>query len=248
MVYLPKTLFSVIVTLWLANPVFGQELCEPKEPLADLKKIAFKLNSDNSEILCKSQKHRELEKLGPITYGVFSAKGKMESLFKQLEDLQNQKSNSSFKCPMGCSTQLAPQLEIKTYPTETQNNPACPESYKPLELTTEQVKSYSVLFKNKALVKAFSTKGDLKKCQDLASQFAQETLMSKNDLGKYIETEHCKSPCSYASSIKVKTLENEAENCRVALELSIECGPPRKAMEWKTTASLEKNFSCEADK
>nr|BFD66287.1 hypothetical protein HAGR004_13090 [Bdellovibrio sp. HAGR004] len=210
----------------------------------DLKSLCQELDKKN-ETHCQIKTPAKAEKVPEITYGLLSASGKMKGLFEKLNTIQQAFLKESGGCPGGCSKVNSPVVEIKTEPTGTVADPACPAVYSVLQVSATEASKFGVRQTDKFFQKAFRLVGDEKACQEKASTFAQETLMGKNEFGSFLEDHKCKSPCSYASVIRMKTEKLSKAECAVVLELSVQCGPPKKDREWKTNASLTKAFRCE---
>lgn len=190
----------------------------------------------------------KVERFPKIIYGVLSASSKMKQLFQQLEEKISSNRQNSQQCPEGCRKNSLPTVEILTKPTSTVFEPQCPKEYSRLnKLSSDVEKKFDIgSSQDGKIKKVYSLRGNLKKCQDKATEFAQETLMGSNDFGKYLESEKCKSPCSYSSSIQIKTIFAKDDSCSVELSLDIQCGPPKASREWETSATLQHVLQCEA--
>ncbi len=212
--------------------------------MKDLKSLCAELDKKNSAHCAQASSNKK-ESIPPVTYGVFSASGKMKSLFEKMESLQNEFLKSDGGCPGGCSKVSVPVVELTTRPTAVVADPACPDSYIPMKLASNELQKFGVGQTEVYLKKAFRLRATEQKCQEEASSFAQKTLMGDNELGKFLEQNKCKSPCSYSSTIRLKTTNVGSGECSVDLELAILCGPPKKEREWVTQASLHKSYRCE---
>lgn len=223
----------------------AQESCgKSKNALTDIKTLCDGLNKKN-EVHCKVAVAAKKESVAPITYGIMSASNKMKSLFEKMDSMQRDFLQESGGCPGGCSKVTAPVVEIATRPTAVESDPACPASYMPVKLNSSELLKFGVTQTDGYFKRSFRMRGDAKKCQEQASDFAQDTLMGDNNLGSYLEDQKCQSPCSYSSVIRMKTQSLAEGECGVDLELSVQCGPPKKDREWTTQASLTKAFRCE---
>lgn len=241
-----KTVLLFTVLIFSAGAVQAQESCgaSSKSTVQDLKSLCQELDKKN-EAHCQVKSPAKAEKMPEITYGLFSASSKMKGLFEKLNAAQQAFLKETGGCPGGCSKVNSPVVEIKTEPTATVADPACPASYTSLQISAAEASKYGVRQTEKSFQKGFRLVGDEKACQEKASTFAQETLMGKNEFGSFLEDHKCKSPCSYTSVIHMKAEKLGKAECAVVLELSVQCGPPKKDREWKTTASLTKAFRCE---
>ena len=241
-----KTVLLFTVLIFSAGAVQAQESCgaSSKSTVQDLKSLCQELDKKN-EAHCQVKSPAKAEKMPEITYGLLGASGKMKGLFESLNALQQAFLKEAGGCPGGCSKVNSPVVEIKTEPTATVAHPACPGSYTVLQVTAAEASKYGVKQIANAFQKGFRMVGDEKACQEKASTFAQETLMGKNEFGSFLESRKCQSPCSYASVIRMKTEKLGKSECAAVLELSVQCGPPKKDREWKTNASLTKAFRCE---
>lgn len=234
----------LILSFMVFQGALAQEACsKAKNPVADLKTLCDELNKTNSSY-CNVKTKSARESLPPVSYGILSASGKMKSLFEKMSQMQSAFLKDSAGCPGGCSKVNSPVVEISTKPTAVIADAACPAAYSSLTLNGGELTRFGVGQSDGFLKKSFKLSGDPKKCHEMATKFAQDTLMGENDLGEYLEEQKCKSPCSYSSTIRLKT-QNLASGCAVDLELAVQCGPPKKDRGWVTTASLTKTFRCE---
>lgn len=215
-----------------------------KSSVKDIKGLCDQLNKQNTQH-CDVEPTIKKDSLPPISYGVFAASGKMKALFEKLESLQKSFLKEDGDCPGGCSKIGTPVVELTTRPTAVEANPACPSTYTAVKLNSPQLQKFGVDQAGTFFKKAFRLRADTKKCQEEASSFAQNTLMGDNELGKFLEEEKCKSPCSYSSTIRIQSKTQSNNECGVELELEVLCGPPKKNREWVTQAALIKSYRCE---
>ncbi|WP_374000233.1 hypothetical protein [Bdellovibrio bacteriovorus] len=241
-----KTVLLLTFLVFGPGAAHSQESCgaSSKSTVQDLKSLCQELDKKN-EAHCQVKVPAKTEKMPEITYGLLGASSKMKGLFEKLNGLQQAFLKDPGGCPGGCSKVNSPVVEIKTEPTATVADASCPASYTVLQVSAGEASKYGVKQLEKSFQKAFRLVGDEKACQEKASTFAQETLMGKNEFGSFLEDRKCQSPCSYASVIRMKTEKLGKAECAVVLELSVQCGPPKKDREWKTNASLTKAFRCE---
>ncbi|KYG70290.1 hypothetical protein AZI85_14195 [Bdellovibrio bacteriovorus] len=218
----------------LGSVAHAQQACSSKtSSTQDLKELCDVLNKNNKSH-CDVKVKAEKQALPAISYGILSASSKMKGLFSQLEGLQKEFLKQSGGCPGGCSRISAPVVEVSTKPTGVVPHESCPQQYTAIQLSPAEGKKFGVAASGKAIRKAFANTAD-------ATTFAQETLMSDNSLGEYMEQKYCQSPCSYSSTIRLKSQESK----QVDLELIVMCGPPKKERDWTTQASLTKSYRCE---
>lgn len=212
--------------------------------------LANELNKNLPEKICSSvvsdKKNQNIETLPKIIYGVFSASSKMKDLFKLLGDKIAAGNQKDFHCPDGCNKSILPIVEIQTKPTSTSFDPQCPKEYTKVALLPEDVAKFNVGLSERGIKKMIKMNKSANSCQDEATKFSQETLMGSNDFGKFLEAQKCLSPCSYSSSVKIKTVQTIEGSCAVEVELNLQCGPPKKEREWETTAIFQQVFRCEA--
>lgn len=238
-------IFIFLLGLMSAGPLWAQQNCSMgSKPVKDIKSLCDELNKKNADH-CRVEAPVKKETLPPVSYGIFSASGKMKSLFEKMEALQKSFLKDEGGCPGGCSKVGSPVVELSTRPTAVEADPACPTSYTALKLSAPQLEKFGVGQSEIYFKKSFRFRADSKKCQEEASGFAQSTLMGDNEFGKFLEQEKCKTPCSYSSTIRIKTNVQSGGECGVDLELAILCGPPKKDREWVTQASLVKSYRCE---
>ena len=226
----------------------AQEKCSQQSNLKpkNIQELCDVLNKENSAVCSKGSGRATLETLPTITYGIFSAKGQMTSLFKKLESLQQTYLKDKGGCPEGCSKVGAPVVEIKTIPSGFSPHASCPSQYTEINLNENEQRTFAV-GQAKGLTKSFSEASPLEICQQKGSEWAQEVLMGDNKLGQFLEKQKCPSPCSYSSVIRLHSKSTRVSSqCAVDVELVVLCGPPKKDREWKTTASIEKAYLCEA--
>ncbi|KHD88409.1 MAG: hypothetical protein OM95_09810 [Bdellovibrio sp. ArHS] len=225
----------ILITLIFAlgTGAQAQQTCSKKTSATqDLQELCDALNKSN-KAACDVKVKAEKQTLPAINYGVFSASAKMKGLFSQLENLQKDFMQQSGGCPGGCSRISAPVVEVTTRPSAVVPDAACPQEYTSIQLAPAEGKKFGVSQSGSAIKKTFANAAD-------ATTFAQETLMSDNSLGEFMESKYCQSPCSYSSTIRLK---NQA--AKVDLELIVLCGPPKKERDWTTQASLTKTYRCE---
>ncbi len=234
--------------MMMSSGAWAQENCAAaSNPLKDIKALCADLNQKN-QAHCDVKTPAQKENVPAITYGILSASSKMKGLFAQLDSLQKAFVKESEGCPGGCSKISSPIVEIQSKPTASVPNPACPADYQVMSVQASELAKFGVTQTDKFFKRSFKGRGPLKTCQEQASNFAQETLMGDNDFGSFLEDKKCLSPCSYSSTIRMKTLPTDDGQCSVDLELSVLCGPPKKDREWVTQASLTKAFKCEVQK
>lgn len=233
---------------FLTTSVSAQEKCAQQSSFKpkNIEELCDVLNKENAAVCSKGGGKTATETLPPITYGIFSAKSQMTSLFKKLESLQQTYLKDKLGCPDGCSKVGAPIVEIKTIPSGVAPHASCPAQYTELKLNESEQQAFAV-GQAKGMIKSFSQSSPLEVCQQKGSEWAQEVLMGDNKLGQFLERQKCPSPCSYSSVIRLesKNARNSGQ-CSVDVELIVLCGPPKKDREWKTTASIEKGYRCEA--
>lgn len=223
----------------------AQEKCSAgKDPMTDLKHLCAELNKTNKDH-CRIKLPSDKETVPPVTYSLLSASGKMKGLFAKMEELQNAFMQEAAGCPGGCSRVPAPVVEISTRPTAVVPDTACPARFTAVKLSEGELRQFGVAQSDVYFKKTFRQRGKASKCQADASEFAQNTLMGENPLGTFLEEQKCKSPCSYASVIRLKSQDVGDGQCALDLELAVNCGPPKKDREWVTEASLTKSFRCE---
>lgn len=212
--------------------------------MKDIKGLCNELDKKNA-VHCATAAPVKKESIPAITYGVFTASGKMKSLFEKMETLQQDFMKDNGGCPGGCAKVNSPVVELVTKPTAVVSDPACPDAYTPVKLSTAELQKYGIGQPEVYFRKSFRLRAEEKQCHEEASGFAQSTLMGDNELGKFLEQNKCKSPCSYSSTIRLKTKPIGSGECGVDLELAILCGPPKKDREWITQATLLKSYRCE---
>lgn len=240
--------FLIIPLMMMSTAGYAQEKCATAaNPLKDIQALCADLNSKN-QAHCDVKTQTQKENVPAITYGILSASSKMKGLFSKLDSLQQAFVKDAGGCPGGCSKVNAPIVEIHSKPTASVPNPACPANYSVMSVEAGELSKFGVSQSEKFFKRSFKGRGPLKTCQEQASTFAQETLMGDNDFGKFLEDKKCVSPCSYSSTIRMKTLPTDDGQCSVELELAVLCGPPKKDREWVTEASLTKAFKCEVQK
>lgn len=235
----------LLLCLCYSGPLWAQAACSnKKDTMKDIKSLCAELDKANTAH-CSQVSSNKKESIPPVIYGVFSASGKMKSLFEKMESLQKEFLKNDGGCPGGCSKVSAPVVELTTKPTAIVADPACPDSYIPVKLASDELQKFGVGQAEPYFKKAFRLRAPEQKCQEEASSFAQKTLMGDNELGKFLEQKKCQSPCSYSSTIRLRATNVSAGECGVELELAILCGPPKKDREWVTQASLHKSYRCE---
>lgn len=240
-------LFSMIL---FPSLLFAQDKCALQKTTKpkDIAELCNALNKENAAVCSKGGGKMAVETLPAITYGIFSAKSQMTSLFKKLESRQQSYLKEKDGCPDGCAKVGTPVVEIKTIPSDFAPHASCPTEYTALKLSEGEQQNFAV-GQTKGITKNFAQSGPLELCQQKGSEWAQEVLMGDNTLGKFLEKQKCPSPCSYSSVIRLESKDGKNGNqCSVDVELVVLCGPPKKDREWKTTASIEKAYRCEAPK
>lgn len=243
-----QTILPLLLVTLLSTVASAQEKCSQQSSFKpkNIEELCNALNKENAAICNKGGGKTAMETLPAITYGIFSAKSQMTSLFKKLESLQQSYLKDKAGCPDGCSKIGAPVVEIKTIPSGLVPHASCPEQYTELKLSESEQQAFAV-GQLKGLTKNFSLQSPLEVCQQKGSEWAQEVLMGDNKLGQFLERQKCPSPCSYSSVIRLEGKSTRTSNqCSVDVELTVLCGPPKKDREWKTTASIEKAYRCEA--
>lgn len=234
---------------------FAVEQCpmktNPPKPLDKVTELNDCLNRENQLTCSKGNSTSASQVVGPVTYGLFSAKSSMESLFSQVAALQEEFLKESKPCPDGCKTKSKPSIEIQTTPLAFEADSQCPASYMPIKLSAEEIgpfKASGISQVSTGFKRTISVSGARDSdCQKQGSEWAKSILAGDNELGKFIGNSKCKDPCSYASGIRITRLEN-ANGCSVDAEVSVLCGPPKKSRDWKSQARLIKAVVCEESK
>ncbi len=225
--------------------------CENPAPTLqkNISEICDQVNAE-ANIHCNQSKAKsEKQEFPKVSYGIFSAMGTMNKLYKDISLAQEKFLSSEADCPEGCAQKSASIVEIETQPTEWEESSECSKK----KFETIVVGDKSLLDRHSVsqststghLLKSFKLPAPLETCVSQAKEYAQEVVMAKNKFGEELEAQECPSPCTYSSVIQMTTHREVNDGCHVDVALLIRCGPPRKSAKWSTQARVTKSYRCE---
>ena len=134
------------------------EKCEkPDLNLTNIQSLAKAVTQENQN-LCDQKSISSIEKIPPISFGVWGAKAKMKSLVDSINEKQESFLQDSSGCPEGCQKISTPVIEVSTRPAEFTADEKCPAQPTEIEYDAGVIKSNGAAVKNSHLEKSFSKK------------------------------------------------------------------------------------------
>lgn len=225
----------------LLSPSFSSALESCPGDILNLKQVQRLSEALNADCASECDKYPKLTEAHSQKFGIFNAASTLKTVGERATQILQQ-STTKPSCPEGCKIVIEPESYLQIVPTDFLEHASCPAEPKLIELSSNEASRFGVEFRQGIRVTHKSV-SDSRDCTNYIEKQVDGILRGGSELGKYIESTHCPSPCSYSSEVLKRDMPTD-KGCEQEARVRIWCTAPKASMSWVATTHV-RPYRCE---